>query len=225
MKFLHFIFLAILTTGVFSQNEIITKEVGDFNELKVYDLIEVTLIQSTENKVVIKGEDTQDVSIVNKNGILKVKMNAEKIFRGEDTYVEVYFKNIDVIDANEGAQIVGNEMISQNTIELRAQEGGQIKVGLMLSHTKIKAVTGGIVEASGISKSQEIVLNSGGVFEGRDLKTEDTKIGITAAGEADINASNKVDVKVTAGGDVTIYGNPKTVNEKTFAGGRIKRMN
>lgn len=224
MKLFSTLFLAILTSSVFSQ-EIITQEVGNFNELKVYDLLVVTLIQSDENKVVIKGEDTQDVNIVNKNGTLKVKMNADKIFRGEYTYVEVYFKNIDVIDANEGAYIVGNEMITQNMIELRAQEGGRIKVGLELNHTKIKAVTGGIVEASGISKSQEITLNSGGVFEGRDLKTEDTKIGITAAGEADINASNKVDVKVTAGGDVNIYGNPKTINEKSFAGGRIKRMN
>lgn len=224
MKILSTLFLVILTSSVFSQG-IITKEVGDFNELKVYDLIVVTLIQSNENKVVIKGEDTQDVNIVNKNGTLKIKMNAEKIFRGEDTYVEVYFKNIDIIDANEGANIVGNEMISQNTIELRAQEGGRIKVGLDLNHTKIKAVSGGIVEASGISKSQEITLNSGGIFEGRELKTEDTKIGITAAGEADINASNKVDAKVTAGGNVNIYGNPKTVNEKSFAGGRIKIMN
>lgn len=224
MKFFYTLVLALLSTSIFSQN-IITKDVGDFNELKVYDLIVVTLIQSNVNKVVIKGENTQGVNIINKNGTLKVKMEAEKIFRGEDTYVEVYFKNIDVIDANEGSYVVGNEMITQNTIELRAQEGARIKVGLELNHTKIKAVSGGIIEASGLSKSQEITLNSGGIFEGRDLKTEDTKIGVTAAGEADINASNKVDVKVTAGGDVYIYGNPKTVNEKTFAGGRIKRMN
>ncbi len=224
MKFFSTILLTLLTTSVFSQN-IITKDVGDFNELKVYDLIVVTLIQSDENKVVIKGENTQDVNIVNKNGTLKVKMELEKIFRGEDTYVEVYFKNIDVIDANEGSYIVGNEMISQNTIELRAQEGARIKVGLELNHAKIKAVSGGIIEASGISISQEIVLSSGGIFEGRDLKTEDTSIGVTAAGKADINVSNKADVRVAAGGNVNIYGNPKTVTEKTFAGGRIKRMN
>lgn len=224
MKFFSTILLAFLTTSVFSQN-IITKDVGDFNELKVYDLIVVTLIQSDENKVVIKGENTQDVNIVNKNGTLKVKMELEKIFRGEDTYVEVYFKNIDVIDANEGSYIVGNEMISQNTIELRAQEGARIKVGLELNYAKIKAVSGGIIEASGISISQEIVLSSGGIFEGRDLKTEDTSIGVTAAGKADINVSNKADVRVAAGGNVNIYGNPKTVTEKIFAGGRIKRMN
>ena len=224
MKIFSTIFLAILTTSVFSQ-EIITKEVGDFNELKVYDLIVVTLIPSNENKVVIKGEDVQDVKIVNNNGILKVKMETEKIFRGEDTYVEVYFKSIDILDVNEGSYIVGNEMISQNTIELRAQEGGKIKVGLEVNHTKIKAVTGGIVEASGVSKSQDITLSSGGIFEGRDLKTEDTTIGVTAAGKADIYASNKADVRVAAGGNVNIYGNPKTLSEKTFAGGRIKRMN
>ncbi|MEZ4874527.1 MAG: head GIN domain-containing protein [Flavobacteriaceae bacterium] len=224
MKHTLIFLFAFISAQLYAQ-EIITKEVGDFNELKVYDLIVVTLIQSQENKVVLKGENTQDVNVVNKNGTLKIKMEVDKIFQGEETYVEVYFKNIDAIDANEGAFIVGNEMISQNTIELRAQEGGRIRVGLKANHTKIKAVTGGIVEASGISKTQEITLNTGGIFEGRDLKTQDTKIGITAAGEADINASEKVDVSVTAGGDVYIYGNPKTVNEKRFAGGRIKRMN
>lgn len=223
MKLLITILIVIITNTVFSQ-EIITKDVGDFSELKVYDLMVVTLIQSNENKVVIKGENTQNVSIVNKNGKLKVKMETDKIFQGEETYVEVYFTNISILDANEGAQIVGNEMITQNMIELRSQEGGRIKVGLDVSYSKIKAVSGGIIEASGLSKIQEITINSGGIFEGKDFKTQTTNIAITAAGEADIYATEKVDVKVTAGGDVTIFGNPKIVNEKTLAGGRITRI-
>ncbi len=215
--------LFLFSACLFGQE--ISKDVGDYNELKVYDLIEVNLIQSSENKVVIKGDDTQDVVIVNKDGTLKIRMATDKIFQGENTYIEVYFKEISVLDANEGARIIGNHMISQTRIELRAQEGGIINVGLEVDHTKIKAVTGGIVKASGLSKTQDIKLTTGGIFEGRDLKTLETTIGVTAAGEADINASEKVDVKVTAGGDVYIYGNPKTINEKTFAGGRVKKMN
>lgn len=209
--------------AAFAQRSV-TKDVGDFDELKVFDLIEVNLIQSNENKVVIKGDHTDDVKVINQNGKLKLRMEIDTRFQGEDTYIEVYFKSIRAIDANEGAYIVGNEMIEQDKIELRAQEGGRIKVGLTVDHTKIKAVTGGVVKASGLSKSQEVQLNTGGIFEGRDLLTKDTKIGITAAGEADINASNRVDVRVTAGGDVNIYGNPKDVNKKKLAGGRIKIM-
>lgn len=221
MKYFFTLCLSLLTITVFSQRTI-SKDVGDFHELKVFDLIEVTLIQSDENKVVIKGENTDDVKIINQNGKLKLRMELDTRFQGEDTYIEVYFTSVETIDANEGAYIVGNEMIEQNSIELRAQEGGRIKVGLAVENTKVKAVTGGSVEVAGISTNQEIQLTTGGIFEGRKFKTSRTKIGITAAGEADINASDKVEVRVTAGGDVNIYGNPKEIDKKRIAGGRIR---
>ncbi|MBT8262750.1 MAG: DUF2807 domain-containing protein [Bacteroidia bacterium] len=203
----------------------ISRDVGEFSVLKVFDLIEVNLIQSDDNRVVIKGENTENVKLVNDNGVLKIRMELEERFDGNNTFVEVYFNQIDVIDANEGAYIVVNETIDQNTIELRSQEGGRIKIGLKANHVKIRAVTGGIVEASGISESQEIKLNTGGIFEGRYLHTKDTSIGITAAGEAEVFATEKVKVRVTAGGDVIIYGNPQKVDKKSIAGGRIKVMN
>ena len=224
MKNIVIVCLLFLSATAVAQRTI-SKDVGDFHELKVYDLMEVNLIQSDENKVVIKGDHTDDVKIINNNGKLKLRMETDTRFRGEDTYIEVYFKNIRVIDANEGSYVVGNEMIEQDKIELRAQEGGRIKVGLTVDFTKVKAVTGGVINASGLSKSQEIKINSGGIFEGRELQTKETKIGITAAGEADVNASDRVEIRVTAGGDVTVYGNPKEVSEKTLAGGRVKIMN
>ena len=47
-------FLCLSFIG-FSQR-IVDKAVGDFNEVKVYDLIEVNLIKSNENKVLVKGD-------------------------------------------------------------------------------------------------------------------------------------------------------------------------
>lgn len=224
MKSYTLLFVSFFTISVFAQPAI-QKEVGDFHTIKVFDLIEVNLIQSDENKVVIKGERGEYLKVVNDNGVLKLRMELEQRFNGNETFIEVYFKSIDVIDANEGAYIVSNETIEQNTIELRAQEGGKVKVGLKTNHTKVRAVTGGIVEAAGTSTSQEITLTTGGIYEGRELQTEDSEIGVTAAGEAEIYVSNKAKVRVTAGGDVTIYGNPQKVDKKSFAGGRIQVVN
>jgi hypothetical protein len=148
-------------------------------------------------------------------------MQLEKKFRGEDTFIEVYYTDVDIIDGNEGAKIVCNEVIEKDRIELRAQEGAQIKIGMRVANADIRAVTGGIVEASGIATNQVIVLNTGGIFEGRDLKTEVASIKISAGGEAELYASDKVDINVKAGGDVSVYGNPKEVNKNTLAGGRI----
>ena len=224
MKQIITLSLLLISALGFSQKAI-TKDIGDFNTLKVYDLMEVNLIQSDDNKVVIKVEKTYEVLVINDNGKLKLRMETDTRFQGEDTYIEVYFKNIETIDANEGSYIVGNALISQENIELKAQEGGKIKVGLDVNHVDIKSVTGGIIEASGLSNTQNIKLNTGGIFEGRDLKTKETKIGVTAAGEAEVYATERVEVSITAGGDVIIYGNPKQIKEKKFAGGRVHVMN
>jgi hypothetical protein len=172
----------------------------------------------------IKGKNVDDINLVNKNGVLKIRMELDKKFHGEDTFVEVYYTDLSLIDGNEGAKITSNEMIEQNTIELKAQEGAQIKVGLDVDHLTVRAVTGGIVDASGMAKNQEIVLNTGGVYEGRELRTETATVKITAAGEAEVYATKKVDIKIKAGGDVDVYGNPEQVNKNTFAGGRVRVM-
>lgn len=213
--------LFLIGVNTFAQR-IVDKEMGNFNEVKVFDLIEVNLIKSDENRVLIKGDNVDDINLVNKNGVLKIRMELDKTFHGEDTFVEVYYTSLDVIDGNEGARITSNETIEQNTIELKTQEGAQIKVGLAVDFVRVRAVTGGIVDASGIAKSQEIVLNTGGVFEGRALRTETAKVKITAAGEAEVYASERVDINIKAGGDVEVYGNPKQVNKNTFAGGRVR---
>ncbi len=92
-------------------SDIVDKEVGDFNEIKVFDLIEVNLIKADENRILIKGDHVDDIQFVNKDGVLKLKMQLEKKFQGEDTLIEVYYTDIDIIDGNEGAQIVCNETV------------------------------------------------------------------------------------------------------------------
>jgi len=224
MKKILYIAIFLISIGAIAQKEIV-KEIGGFHTLKVFDLIEVNLIKSNTNQVVIKGQDVGDVKVLNENGKLKIRMVLDNRFNGEQTFVEVHYTDINVIDANEGSIIVSNELIKQNTIELKAQEGARIRVGLDVNHSKIKSTSGAVITASGTSKSQEINLTAGGVFEGRELNTLDATIKITAAGEAEVNVSNQVDVSVIAGGDVYIYGDPETVNKKTFAGGRVKVMN
>ena len=220
MKKLYTWGLLLLPLLTFAQR-IIDTELGEFNEIKVFDLIEVNLIQSDENRIMIKGWNVDDITWTNKKGVLKLRMQLDKKFQGEDTMIEVYYTNLDVIDGNEGAQITCNEMVQKSKIELRAQEGAKIHIGMDVDYADIRAVTGGIVEASGLAKNQTVVLNTGGIFDGRDLRTANTDIKISAGGEADVFASEVVDINVRAGGDVNVYGQPKTVYKKTFVGGRV----
>ena len=48
-----------------------------------------------------------------------------------------------------------------------------------------------------------------------------SKIKIKAGGEADVKSSEHIEVRIIAGGDLTIHGKPKTVNHKNMIGGRV----
>lgn len=223
MKKIITLLVILGTSNAFAQKTI-EKQIGEFSELKVYDLIDVELIQSDINKIIISGENRNDVVVNNKNGKLKIKMSLEEIFDGSDTKVKLYYTTVDVIDANEGATIHSGDTIKQFEMDLKAQEGGSIKVNLDVNYLNIKAVTGGVIETTGKSKNQDVTILTAGIYKGSELLTERSEVSINAAGEAFIHASKVADVKIRAGGDVFIYGNPETVNESRVLGGRIKRM-
>jgi hypothetical protein len=217
-------FIAILITSISFAQSPITKNVGDFTEVKVYDRIVVNLVKSTENKVVITGEDVSQVNVVNKDGTLKIKMDLDLIFDGKKTFVYVHYNNLEVIDGNEGAVITSNELIEQDKIEIKMQEGARVKVGLQVREALLRAVTGGIIEASGQATVQRVKVNTGGIYEGRNLETETAEIFVQAGGEVEAYASKMADLTIRAGGDIVIYGNPAEVKKHRTFGGRIKIM-
>ncbi|UKM65538.1 DUF2807 domain-containing protein [Flavobacteriaceae bacterium GSB9] len=223
MKTLVKFFVLFVTTTLFSQNTI-EQDIEEFTELKVFDLIQVELKKANHNKAIITGDNKEDVVIVNNEGKLKIKMKFNEAFDGAETKVVLYYTAIDIIDVNEGSKVESKDIIEQFEIDLKAQEGGIINVPIHVKYTNVRAVTGGSVTTTGVSKKQNVSLLTGGMYDGKSLKTQNTDVSISAAGEAYVNASKKVDAKVRAGGSIYIYGKPEEVNESKMLGGTITRM-
>jgi len=47
---------------------------------------------------------------------------------------------------------------------------------------------------------------------------------VNAGGVAEVRATELVEAKVRAGGEIRVHGNPKTINEKNVLGGVIKKV-
>lgn len=217
--------LLVFTLGLtVNAQDTIEKSIGEFSTVKVYDLINLKMIKSDENKVIIAGDNKEDVQVINNNGKLKIRMKLEESYDGNDIVVKLYYTSVDIIDANEGANVVVNEPIEQFEIDLKAQEGGEITAELKTTYANFRAVTGGIINVTGSSKNQDISIYTGGVFNGKEFTTEQTEVSVNAGGEAYVNASELADIRIKAGGNVYVYGNPKEINESKVLGGNVKRM-
>ena len=224
MKYLLLICFPFYTSTLLLTQDSVTKNIGDFSILKVYDLINVELIKSDKNLAEILGDNKDNIEIVNKNGVLKIRLNIEKSFDGNATNVKLFYNTLDVIDANEGAIISSNDTIKQYEIELKTQEGGIIKTHIDTKEIIIKAVTGGVIDVSGSTQHQNTAISTGGIVKAAMLKSKNTDIIITTGGEAFVNSTESLDIKIRAGGDVFIYGKPKKVTKNKVLGGRIKYM-
>jgi hypothetical protein len=219
MKHLNLI-LFIVCTQLFSQTPI-TKTLGEFSELKVYDLINVELIKASENKIIISGANSNNINIIQKNSTLKIRMKLKYKFNGAETQVKIYYTDIDIIDANEGSFVFSKDIIKQYEIVLKAQEGSQISVKTETKQLIVKSVTGSTITTTGISENQDIKIRTGGVYKGGSNTVENTDLSIKAGGEAAVKTTNVLDIKIFSGGDVHIYGTPKQLKQKKIFGGRI----
>ena len=215
-----YIFFTLIHLAVFSQNQI-NKTLGEFSTLKVFDLINVELIKSDTNRIIISGKHSSDVKIIQNNDLLKLRMSTKNMFNGSETQIKLYYTDLDVIDANEGAIVTSHDPIKQYELTLKTQEGAKITA---LSETKIlniKSLTGGVITVSGSTEKQKITLRTGGVYLGSNVVSQYSDVSIKTGGEASVKTEEDLNIRIFSGGDVFVYGRPKKINQKRLIGGRV----
>ena len=80
----------LIAQFVFSQTE---KNIGDFQELKVLDGINVVLEKGDKNFLKITGDNTDNVVVLNKSGSLVIRMQLVKKLKGQNTVVKLTHKS------------------------------------------------------------------------------------------------------------------------------------
>lgn len=213
--------LLLVSSVAFSQVE---KRLGDFTKVTTFDQIDLQLVKSDENKIIIQGSEAKEVEVVNKNGELKIRMPLTKLLQGDNISVTLYYTNLEALEANEGSRIAASELVRSHGFEIIIKEGAEIKLNeVEFVNLNARLGNGSILELNGTSRFVDVLVNSGAKFTGKNLETLKTTITANAGGEATINALDFVDAKVRAGGNILIYGKPKEINQKVIAGGSIEQ--
>jgi hypothetical protein len=217
--------IAFLASSLIFSQTTITKNIGDFNELKVYNGIELELIKSEEQKLVITGEKAEKVKVKNSNGKLKISLKFPDLSADGKVNVKLYYNNeIKTIDGNEGATITGKDF-DQIQMEIKAQERAFINLVIKTKHLYVKSSSGGIIKLTGTSKNQDIDLDLYGVYHGYELKVSDnSSLRVGSGAKAEINAGETLNAKVTFGGSIFYKGDPEVIKDKKVAGGIIRQV-
>ena len=78
----------------------IERDLGDFSKITSFDRINVLLVLSDQNKILLDGDDASEVELINKNGELKVRMPISKMLNGDKITATIFFKEISKINGH-----------------------------------------------------------------------------------------------------------------------------
>ncbi|MCZ2085846.1 MULTISPECIES: head GIN domain-containing protein [unclassified Kaistella] len=196
----------------------VTRNVGEFSSLKVYDKIIVELIPSNENKF---EAETDDVETVNKNGELKIRMAPARMLPGTPPSVKVYYQSLNNLQASQGSSISSSGTVKAKMLSLTANEGSKIDLGINTGKLNVKTNSGGEINLTGKADNQDIIVNSGGKFYGKKLDAQSATVTANAGGIAEVFATEWVDATTRAGGNIDVYGDPDDRKFKNVIGGKI----
>ena len=218
--------LLTLTCSILFAQEPIIKNLGNFNTLKVFNGLTVELQKSSSSKIEIMGSKSENVSVKNSNGILKIRLKFPESIMVEDVKIILFYNNdIAILDANEGAEIFSEEVLNQQHIEVKVQEGARINLPIEVKYLTIKAVSGGIIKLKGATKNQIIEATTGGIYKGYNLQSKETFVTAASGARVEVKTSEVLDAKVRFGGTIFYKGAPEVLKTKKIIGGTIKNKN
>ena len=216
-----FVFVAVLLASVQLKAQEIKEELGAFRELKTFNGIEVTVVPSSENRIVINGHSKDKVKYDIVGDRLEVRLTLDNLWSKDNTTITVHGNNIETIDANEASIVDVKGVLKAPHLVFRAQEGAAINAEVNAEQVNSKAVSGGKIELSGKANKQDVEVNTAGQFLGRDLKTKHTTVSANTAGRGEVFANDYCKATAKIGGVVEVFGNPDQLDQKTSLGGKI----
>ncbi len=222
MKKTIFIFL-LGTISLFSQVEI-ERDLGEFSKVSVYDGINLELVKSEENKVEISGKNTGYIVVKNKNGDLKIRLNLEKRFAGDNTVVKLFYKTLYNIISHEGANVFSKDVIKQPDLFVKASTGSTQSLVVNLNTLKTTAATGATIEISGESVFHETTATTEANINAQKLTTVETEAVSNTGGIVDVSASKELKVNSKLGGIINVHKKTDKITEKISTGGSVNYL-
>lgn len=237
-RFLSFLLLIIASSsGLFAQKTFndanaVKRDVSSFHGIHVSTGIELILTHGDKEEVAVSAStaDYRD-KIVTKveNGILKIyyenkklSISSKKVKKSLKAYVS--YKDLDQLDANTGAQVKIDGTLKAASFKMNVNTGAVVNGLVDFESLEVNQNTGSIVTLTGNAGKIDADGDTGSMFKGIDLKTENCNVKVSTGAGIYITVQKELMVKANTGGFVKYKGDAGIREIKTNTGGSVHKI-
>jgi hypothetical protein len=210
-----------------------TLEFSGVNKIDVFGPFEVKLIKSEKEyaEINFNGVKLEDLVYEAERGVLRLKLknrhyiNEWKNDNRDWDYiqVEVYYKDIDVIEASAGARITTNEQLKSKYLNIVCTMGAEMELDLYAKKIEASTKMGGVLEMMGQTEHMEVDANTGGVLKAAHLESKVVYVRASMGAEVMVNATEELEASAGFGANVDYIGGPSVRHTSRNFGGEVNR--
>lgn len=194
----------------------------DFTNIEVSRGIEVEITQNSSKSVEVKADDNIINYIITKveDGTLLITLD-KSIKNSSTKKVMITMPSIESLRTSSGSSIESNNTLVVSKIDLRASSGSEINLSIEAEDIKCESSSGSDITLEGKALKLETSSSSGSDIDAQNLLANDVVAKSSSGSSIEIHPILSLNAKVSSGGDIKYYKNPKVINKKTSSGGSV----
>jgi len=207
-----------------------TRQVSNFNGIKVSTGIDLYITMGTteEVKIVADDEIIDDLITEVKDGTLRIYMKQSNNWfnwnSGNQTrkaYVTV--KELESIDASSGSDVSSENTLTGEDLKVNASSGSDVAIDIYYKNVWVDTSSGSDAKLSGKVKTLYAEASSGSDIVAKNLESKICKVSVSSGSDATVNVADELYANASSGGDVGYYGNPQVKDINESSGGDVSQ--
>jgi hypothetical protein len=223
IKLILIAFLATLgISNAQTQND--SRQLRDFNVVKVSNAIKAELVKGDVNKVEItaSGIDVGKVETSVVGDALEVRL-ARGNYRNHSVRVVVTYVDIQGVEATSSAQVVAKSKIEALEAYLATSNNAYLEANVEADKLNLEAATNSRIFIKGKVKQLEVNAYTNAQVDGMNLIAQKVNVLGNTTASISFTATSSINGSLATAAKIVYDGNPSEVNVKTGTGGSIKK--
>ena len=204
-----------------------TRNVSDFDKIKVSQAIQVEIIQANTFDVEVEVNDNimpylkTEVS----NGELKIFFSKKfNSFRNVDALVKIKMPHLKSVKASSATGVTSKGLFAGDDLQIDVSSAASVKMQTQYDDIAVDASSASSVELSGLSLFTAFEASSAASIDAKDLKANEVKADVSSGANISTWPIILLDADASSGGSIKYYNSPsKDLKKSASSGGRIDK--
>ncbi len=203
-----------------------TRNIRNFNELKVSSGIDVFITQSDKLSLRLEADENllEHIKTEVTDGQLNIYTDVN-IRMAKSKKVYLGYEELQSIHVSSAGDVKGTNTLHTGDLELKLSSAGDIRLEVIADEIDIHISSSGNATLEGKTGNLKARLSSAGDLYAFELKASKADVSASSSGDARIWVTDEARLRCNSAGDIVYRGDPKILESSTSSGGDIRKKN